>query len=96
MEIRELYHMMQTKIEEEAPLSIDPTLLLAVRKTKRGLETAGVLDFRYDPEISAWLIEINTWESAGIKCQHKWTEIEGYTDLEECKICGSIRTNRKK
>ena len=65
MQIKDLFAQLENYIAEGAPIRIDPTNILAARKTKRGLETAGIIGLTYNTEIDAWIIEVNDWESAG-------------------------------
>ena len=67
MQMKELISQFENYMAEGAPLRIDPTNILAGRKTKRGLETAGIIGLIYNTEIDAWIIEVNDWESATFK-----------------------------
>lgn len=62
MSISDLMKKINYYKKKGCTLELDNTLVIATRKTKRGIETAGINDFIYDPELDMWCIEVTDWE----------------------------------
>jgi hypothetical protein len=67
MRIKDFFLKIVEYINTGCQIGNDSTNVLATRDTKRGLETAEILDFCYNSEIDCWTIKVKDWETSSRK-----------------------------